>query len=138
MFEGDYKLVHHLAPPLIAKTNERGELVKRPFGPWMRSAFGVLAKLKGLRGTALDVFGRTEERRMERELITRYETTVTELLKTLNAGNRAQAAEIARLPEDIRGYGHVKLRHWKAVEPRWDALMKRWREGALADERRAA
>jgi indolepyruvate ferredoxin oxidoreductase len=75
---------------------------------------------------------------MERELITRYETTVTELLKTLNAGNRAQAAEIARLPEDIRGYGHVKLRHWKAVEPRWDALMKRWREGALADERRAA
>jgi indolepyruvate ferredoxin oxidoreductase len=138
MFEGDYKLVHHLAPPLIAKTNERGELVKRPFGPWMRSAFGVLARLKGLRGTALDVFGRTEERRMERELITRYETTVTELLKTLNAGNRAQAAEIARLPEDIRGYGHVKLRHVKAVEPRWDALMKRWRDGSLANERRAA
>jgi indolepyruvate ferredoxin oxidoreductase len=138
MFEGDYKLVHHLAPPLIAKTNERGELVKRPFGPWMRSAFGVLAKLKGLRGTALDVFGRTEERRMERELITRYEATVTELLKTLNAGNRAQAAEIARLPEDIRGYGHVKLRHVLAVEPRWDALMRRWREGPLADERRTA
>jgi indolepyruvate ferredoxin oxidoreductase len=138
MFEGDYRLVHHLAPPLIAKTNERGELVKRPFGPWMRSAFGVLAKLKGLRGTALDVFGRTEERRMERELITRYEATVTELLKTLNAGNRAQAAEIARLPEDIRGYGHVKLRHVLAVEPRWDALMRRWREGPLADERRTA
>jgi indolepyruvate ferredoxin oxidoreductase len=134
MFEGDYKLVHHLAPPLIAKTNERGELVKRPFGPWMRSAFGVLAKLKGLRGGALDVFGRTEERRMERGLITRYEATLTELLKTLNAANRAQAVEIARLPEDIRGFGHVKLRHWQAVEPRWDALMKRWRDGPMASD----
>jgi indolepyruvate ferredoxin oxidoreductase len=100
----------------------------------MRSAFGVLAKLKGLRGGALDVFGRTEERRMERALITRYEATITELLKTLNAANRAQAVEIARLPEDIRGFGHVKLRHWKAVEPRWDTLMKRWREGPLAAE----
>ena len=62
MFEGDYKLVHHLAPPLLAN-NDRGELVKQPFGPWVRSAFGVLAKLKGLRGTALDIFGKTEERR---------------------------------------------------------------------------
>ncbi|MDE2457062.1 MAG: indolepyruvate ferredoxin oxidoreductase family protein, partial [Burkholderiales bacterium] len=68
MFEGDYKLVHHLAPPAFAKRNERGELVKRPFGPWMRSAFGVLAKMKGLRGTALDPFGRSEERRSERAL----------------------------------------------------------------------
>jgi len=138
MFEGDFKLVHHLAPPLIAKTNDKGELVKRPFGPWMRTAFGVLAKLKGLRGGALDVFGRTEERRMERALITRYEATLTELLKTLDAGNRALAVEIARLPEDIRGFGHVKLRHVKAVEPRWDALMKRWREGPAAGERQAA
>ena len=138
MFEGEVKLVHHLAPPLIAKTNDKGELVKRPFGPWMRTAFGVLAKLKGLRGGALDVFGRTEERRMERALITRYEATVTELLKTLDAGNRALAVEIARLPEDIRGFGHVKLRHVKAVEPRWDTLMQRWRQGPAAGERHAA
>ena len=138
MFEGDYKLVHHLAPPMIAKTNEKGELVKRPFGPWMRTAFGVLARMKGLRGGALDVFGRTEERRMERALITRYQATVTELLKTLDAGNRALAVEIARLPEDIRGFGHVKLRHLKAVEPRWDTLMQRWRQGPAAGERRAA
>jgi indolepyruvate ferredoxin oxidoreductase len=137
MFEGDYKLVHHLAPPLLAKTNEKGELVKRPYGPWMRTAFGLLARLKSLRGTALDVFGRTEERRTERALIARYESTVTELLKTLAATNRTQAVEIARLPEDIRGFGHVKLRHLKAVEPRWDALMQRWRAGPVGDGRRA-
>jgi indolepyruvate ferredoxin oxidoreductase len=62
MFEGDYKLVHHLAPPLLAKKNDKGELVKQPYGPWMRSAFGWLARLKGLRGGALDIFGRSEER----------------------------------------------------------------------------
>ncbi len=137
MFEGDYKLVHHLAPPLLAKTNEKGELVKRAYGPWMRTAFGLLARLKGLRGTALDVFGRTEERRTERALIARYEATVTELLKTLDAANRTQAVEIARLPEDIRGFGHVKLRHLKAVEPRWDALMQRWRAGPVGGRRAA-
>ena len=63
MFEGeagrDYRLVHHLAPPLLAKTNAQGELVKQPFGPWIRTAFGVLARLKGLRGTAFDPFGRS-------------------------------------------------------------------------------
>ncbi|MEY3271637.1 MAG: hypothetical protein RLZZ341_538, partial [Pseudomonadota bacterium] len=138
LFEGDYKLVHHLAPPLLARTNDKGELVKRPYGPWMRTAFGVLARLKGLRGGPLDVFGRTEERRMERALIARYEATVTELLQSLDAGNRALAVEIARLPEDIRGFGHVKLRHVKAVEPRWDALMKRWRDGPVAAVQRAA
>jgi indolepyruvate ferredoxin oxidoreductase len=138
LFEGDYKLVHHLAPPLLAKTNDKGELVKRPYGPWMRTAFGVLARLKGLRGGPLDVFGRTEERRMERALIARYEATVAELLQSLDAGNRALAVEIARLPEDIRGFGHVKLRHVKAVEPRWDALMKRWRDGPVAAVQRAA
>ena len=131
MFEGDYKLVHHLAPPGIAKTNARGELVKQPFGPWIRTAFGVLAKLKGLRGGALDVFGRSEERRMERALITEYRSSIEEVLQTLNAGNRALAAEIARVPEDIRGYGHVKARHLATARPKWEALMKRWRAGEL-------
>ena len=131
MFEGDYKLVHHLAPPGIAKTNARGELVKQPFGPWIRTAFGVLAKLKGLRGGALDVFGRSEERRMERALITEYRSSIEEVLQTLNGGNRALAAEIARVPEDIRGYGHVKARHLATARPKWEALMKRWRAGEL-------
>jgi indolepyruvate ferredoxin oxidoreductase len=127
MFEGDYKLVHHLAPPAIAKKNERGELVKQPFGPWMRSAFGVLARLKGLRGTAFDPFGRSEERRTERALIGEYRACVDELLKTLTAERLALAIEIARIPEEIRGYGHVKERHLKAARLKWDALMKRWR-----------
>ena len=131
MFEGDYKLVHHLAPPLIAKKNDKGELVKQPFGPWMRSAFGLLAKMKGLRGGALDIFGRTEERKMERALINEYRACIDELLQTLNADNRALAVEIARVPEDIRGYGHVKERHLKAARPKWDALMQRWRTGAI-------
>jgi indolepyruvate ferredoxin oxidoreductase len=127
MFEGDFKLVHHLAPPALARRNERGELVKQPFGPWMRTAFGVLAKLKGLRGTALDPFGRTAERRSERALIGEYRASIDELLKSLNVGNRALAAEIARIPEDIRGYGHVKERHLKAARGKWQALMTRWR-----------
>jgi indolepyruvate ferredoxin oxidoreductase len=131
MFEGDYKIVHHLAPPLTAKRNEKGELVKQPFGPWMRSAFGVLAKLKGLRGGALDIFGRSEERRTERALISEYEACIDELLKTLNAGNLALAAEIARIPEEIRGYGHVKERHLQAARSKWERLMQQWRGGGL-------
>jgi indolepyruvate ferredoxin oxidoreductase len=127
MFEGDYKLVHHLAPPLTAKKNDRGELVKQPFGPWMRSAFGLLARMKGLRGTALDIFGRTGERRMERALIAEYRACIEELLQGLNAGNLALAVEIARIPEEIRGYGHVKERHLKAARPKWDGLMAQWR-----------
>ena len=138
MFEGDYKLVHHLAPPLTAKRNDKGELQKRPFGPWMRSAFGLLAKLKGLRGGAFDLFGKTEERRTERQLINDYRACIEELLKGLNAGNLALAAEIARIPEDIRGYGHVKERHLGAARAKWDGLMARWRQGGAAAPARAA
>ena len=127
MFEGDYKLVHHLAPPAIAKKNDKGELIKQPFGPWMRSAFGVLARLKGLRGTAFDPFGRSEERKTERALIDEYRNCIDEFLSTLSAGKLALAVEIARVPEDIRGYGHVKERHLKAARPKWEALMQRWR-----------
>ncbi|MDE2503864.1 MAG: 2-oxoacid:acceptor oxidoreductase family protein, partial [Burkholderiales bacterium] len=130
-FEGDYRLVHHLAPPLIARRNERGELVKRPFGPWVRRAFALLARLKGLRGGALDPFGRSAERRGERRLAAEYRACIEELLRGLNADNRALAAEIARIPEEIRGYGHVKERQLAAARLKWEALMQRWRAGAL-------
>ena len=126
-FEGDYTLNYHLAPPLIARRNEHGELVKQRFGPWMLTAFRLLAKLKGLRGTAFDIFGRTEERKTERALIGEYRACIDELLKTLNAGNLALAAEIARVPEEIRGYGHVRERHLSAARPKWAALMQQWR-----------
>jgi indolepyruvate ferredoxin oxidoreductase len=131
-FEGDFKLVHHLAPPLFAKRNAQGELVKKPFGPWMRSAFGLLAKMKGLRGTAFDIFGRTEERRTERALIGEYRAAVDELLAGLSADRLPLAVEIAKLPEDIRGYGHVKERHLKAARGKWAELMARWRSPAVA------
>ncbi|MDQ1259106.1 MAG: indolepyruvate ferredoxin oxidoreductase, partial [Pseudomonadota bacterium] len=129
-FEGDCKLVHYLAPPLMAQRNSKGELVKRPFGPWMRSAFGLLARMKGLRGTAFDIFGKTEERRTERALIQQYRACVEELLQGLTPERLALAVQIASIPEDIRGYGHVKERHLEAARARWDALMSQWRSGA--------
>jgi indolepyruvate ferredoxin oxidoreductase len=137
LFEGEYTLVHHLAPPAIAKKNDRGELIKQPFGPWMRTAFGVLARLKGLRGTALDPFGRSAERQMERALIDEYLAAIDELLQRLRPENLDLAVDIARIPEDIRGYGHVKARHLAAARGKWDTLMQRWR-GAEMPARHAA
>jgi indolepyruvate ferredoxin oxidoreductase len=123
MFEGDYKLVHHLAPPLLAKRNDKGELVKRPFGGWVRPAFAALARMKGLRGTAFDIFGHTEERKMERRWIADYRAGVDKALAGLTADKLDAAVELARVPEDIRGYGHVKARHEKAARAKWDALI---------------
>ncbi|MFN4115569.1 MAG: indolepyruvate ferredoxin oxidoreductase family protein, partial [Inhella sp.] len=126
-FEGDYKIVHHLAPPLLAKKNAKGELVKQQMGGWIRPAFAVLAKLKGLRGTALDVFGYTEERKMERALIQQYRATIDEIVAKLSIERLHAAVELARLPEEIRGYGHVKERNAKAVQQKWDQLLAAWR-----------
>ncbi|MFN4350594.1 MAG: indolepyruvate ferredoxin oxidoreductase family protein [Hylemonella sp.] len=127
MFEGEYKLHYHLAPPLLARKNAKGELIKRPFGPAMGTVFRLLARLKGLRGTAFDPFGRTEERRAERALVAEYRACIEELLAGLSAANHAAAVEIARLPEQIRGYGHVKARHLATVRPLWDERMAAWR-----------
>jgi indolepyruvate ferredoxin oxidoreductase len=135
-FEGelgkDYKLAYHLAPPLLAKKNARGELQKQRFGPWMLTAFRILGRMKFLRGTALDPFGRTEERRVERELVDEYRASIEEVLRGLGPANLGLAVEIARIPDGIRGYGHVKARHLTAVRPKWDALMADWRAGPLA------
>jgi indolepyruvate ferredoxin oxidoreductase len=107
-FEGDYKLVHHLAPPLLAKTNAKGELIKQQMGGWIRPAFGLLAKFKGLRGGKFDLFGYTQERKMERALIVEYREMVEGLIGGLTLENHAVAVELANLPEQIRGFGHVK------------------------------
>ena len=135
MFEGEVRIVHHLAPPALARRDAKGELVKQPFGPWMRTALRVLARLKGLRGTALDPFGHTAERRMERQLVADYRATVDELLATLSADNAARAAEIARIPDEIRGFGHVKERHVKAARAKWEALLAQWRAAAVTARR---
>jgi indolepyruvate ferredoxin oxidoreductase len=126
-FEGEYKLRFHLAPPLLAKRNEQGELVKREYGPWMFTAFRLLARLRFLRGSALDVFGYTEERRTERALIADYEKTVDELLARLIPDNHALAVQIASIPEEIRGFGHVKRRHLKAAKEREAKLLAAYR-----------
>ncbi len=136
MFEGrpgvDYEIVHHLAPPLWAARDGAGQLVKRRYGPWMHKAMAVLAKLKGLRGTPFDPFGHTAERRAERALIGAYEIAIGELLPGLGSDNLALATEIARLPEEIRGYGHVKARHLAAARTKWEGSMQRWRAGVAA------
>jgi len=134
MFDGDYKVVHHLAPPLLAKKNDKGELVKRPYGPWMRHAFKLLAKLKGLRGTPLDVFGHSAERKTERALIGEYRASIDEVLQGLSADKLALAVEIARIPEEIRGYGHVKERHLAAARPKWQQLMAQWRGQTMSSQ----
>jgi indolepyruvate ferredoxin oxidoreductase len=123
MFEGDITLKFHLAPPLFAKHDKEGHLVKQEFGPWMMKAFGVLAKLKGLRGGPLDVFGYTAERRTERALIGEYRQTIGALLPKLTDDNLARAVAIASIPEDIRGYGHVKERHLRAAKAKEAALL---------------
>ena len=129
-FEGDYSLSFHLAPPLLARRHpDTGRLMKREFGPWVLKAFGVLAKLRFLRGTPLDLFGYTAERRMERQLIADYEKRIDGLLRQLNADNQDVAAEIAGLPEFIRGFGHVKELNLAAVRRREAELLERFASG---------
>jgi indolepyruvate ferredoxin oxidoreductase len=137
MFEGDITVKYHLAPPLLAKHDKEGRLIKQEFGPWMYKAFGVLAKFKGLRGTAFDPFGYTAERKMERALIGEYRQTVEALLPKLSADNLAQAVAIASIPEDIRGYGHVKERHLKAAKEKEAALLAAYHSPAGASPRAA-
>ncbi len=123
-FEGDFKVHYHLAPPLLAKRNAKGELVKQKFGPAMLTGFKLLAKLKGLRGTALDILGHTEERKTERALIGEYMQQVEATLPGLNALNHAHAVDVARVPENIKGFGHVKERNIQAARSLWTALSK--------------
>jgi len=121
-FEGDFKVHYHLAPPLLAKHNNKGELVKQKYGPAMLTAFKVLARLKGLRGTAFDVFGRSEERQTERALIGEYMQHIDDVLLNLRADTHAHAVEVAKVPETIKGFGHVKERNVRAARSMWASL----------------
>jgi indolepyruvate ferredoxin oxidoreductase len=131
-FEGiegrPYKLNFHLAPPLLARPDPvTGRPKKMRFGPWVLGAFGLLAKLRFVRGTAFDVFGRTDERRAERALIGEYEGLVDELLGRLAADNHAHAIQLASLPEEIRGFGHVKARNLVTVRAKWTEMLAKYR-----------
>jgi indolepyruvate ferredoxin oxidoreductase len=127
-FDGDLKVTFHLAPPLLArKDRTTGEAKKMSFGPWMTTAFRALAALRRLRGTPLDVFGYSAERRAERALIADYEALCVELAAGLTPGNFATALALAELPQMIRGYGHVKARAMAAADQERARLMAIWR-----------
>ena len=125
---GTLRYEFHLAPPLLARPDpETGVPRKMSFGPWIMSAFSVLAKLKRLRGTAFDPFGYTHERRTERRLVADYEAMLDEILPRLSARNHATAIGLASVPERIRGFGHVKARHLEAAETEKAALLATFR-----------
>ena len=124
-FTGGYRLTFHLAPPALAVPDPAtGEPAKRSYGSWMLPVFRLLARLKGLRGTWLDPFGHTAERRRERELIVEYEALLAELLPALRADNHATAVELASIPERIRGYGPVKERFLAHAKEREQELLR--------------
>jgi indolepyruvate ferredoxin oxidoreductase len=131
-FEGKFRVKYNLAPPLLAPHDAQGRPMKREYGPWMLSAFQLLAKLKFLRGSALDPFGRTEERRLERQLIVDYERSITAAAASLTADNLARAVELASLPEQIRGFGHVKAASVQKVRKRWSELDELFGVGSVA------
>jgi indolepyruvate ferredoxin oxidoreductase len=126
-FDGDFKLHFHLAPPLLAHRDSEGKLRKGEYGAWVFGAFKLLAKLRGLRGTAFDIFGKTAERKTERALIGEYFVTIDELLAKLDRENLALAVDIASVPEQIRGYGHVKHAHLEKAQARRAQLLGAWR-----------
>jgi indolepyruvate ferredoxin oxidoreductase len=123
-FDGDYRLEFHLAPPLLAKPDpETGRPRKLRFGPWMMTAFRLLARLKGLRGTRFDIFGYNAERRMERRLIAEYEAMLDRVAGHLGAESHATAVALAALPEQIRGFGPLKHAAVEKAEARKQELM---------------
>jgi indolepyruvate ferredoxin oxidoreductase len=129
--DGDnLRFTFHLAPPLLARRNKvTGEPHKISFGPWMLTVFRYMAKLKFLRGTVLDPFGYTAERKIERQLVRDYETLLDELLAKLAPDNHDLAVGLAAIPEKIRGFGHVKLRHLTAAKADEAALLEQFRAG---------
>jgi indolepyruvate ferredoxin oxidoreductase len=130
-FEGDYRLRLHLAPPLWSATDPgTGEPRKSEYGPWMLTAMALLAKFKRLRGTALDPFGYSGERREERRLIAEYEETLAEIVERLGPETLHAAVDLASLPEHIRGFGPVKARHLAQVAERREALLGQLRNPA--------
>jgi indolepyruvate ferredoxin oxidoreductase len=125
-FEGDYTLQFHLAPPVLARPDPTtGKIKKMAFGSWMLTAFKWLAKARRYRGSRWDVFGRSEERRLERALLAGYEADLAALPATLERTNLGDAIALASLPEKIRGFGHVKRRSMDAAAPERDTLRAR-------------
>lgn len=122
-FDGDFKMTFNLAPPIISKMGPGGRPAKREFGEGMLRWFGLLAKMKGLRGTAFDLFGKTEERKMERALIVQYEADMAQILPTQGEQAHDAAVALAELPTQIRGYGPVKAANEAKAAKRREELL---------------
>ncbi len=133
-FDGDnLRFEFHLAPPILARRDKTSGLPRKTsFGPWLLPLFGILAKLKFLRGTGFDPFGRSVERRTERQLISDYEAMLNEVLARLTPENHHLAVGLAAIPEKIRGFGHVKLRHLATARADEAALLEQFRAGSPA------
>ena len=129
-FEGDYTLSYHLAPPFMGKTDSTGLAIKQRFGPWMGLAFKALTPFKILRGTPFDPFGRTPERQEERGWIARYRQGVGAWLNHLSVDNVESVLALARVPEDIKGYGHIKQASMDKAQARWAQLTRQAGEEA--------
>jgi len=127
-FDGDLRLEFHLAPPMLAKADPAtGEPKKMSFGPWVLRLFGALKKFRFLRGTPLDPFGYSAERRTERQLIASYRALIETVLSELSPGNHATAVALASIPEKIRGFGPVKQRHLAAAKAEEVALLEQFK-----------
>jgi indolepyruvate ferredoxin oxidoreductase len=122
-FEGDFKMSYHMAPPILSKEGPNGRPMKRQFGPGMGRWLAMLAKMKRLRGTPFDPFGRSEERRNERALIAQYEADMAEWLPKVDGSNIALITELARLPLDIKGFGPVKAANAEKAALRRAAIL---------------
>jgi indolepyruvate ferredoxin oxidoreductase len=117
-------LTVYLAPPILARPDPvTGVSRKREFGPWIFTAFSLLARFKGLRGTTFDIFGRSADRKLERQLIRDYELLCDRALKELSADTLDMFVALLNLPEQIRGFGPVKERHVTEVEARKATLL---------------
>jgi indolepyruvate ferredoxin oxidoreductase len=132
-FDGPYELRLHLAPPILGDRDpQTGHLRKRMFGPWMLSVFRALAKLRRLRGTPFDIFGRSQERRTERRLIGEYEAMLDEIIAYLSPANHATAVDLAALAFEIRGFGHIKEANLARAKAKEAALLSRFRSSPSA------
>jgi indolepyruvate ferredoxin oxidoreductase len=136
-FEGDYTLKFHLAPPTLAKPDAAGQVHKREYGAWMLTVFRVLAGLRFLRGSALDPFRRSEDRKLEQRLLAEYERNVEELIACLGVLNLSLAVDIASIPQDIRGYGHIRAKSALVAKQKEEKLLAQWRAPVAPHERAA-
>ncbi len=140
-FDGNLRLEFHLAPPLLSWWNKdkvTGHPRKISLGRWMLPVFRVLAKGKALRGSKLDIFGYTAERRLERRMIDDYEVMLAEIERQLKPETHLTAVALAGLPEEIKGFGHVKLVNYEKAKKKEAQLLDMLRNPKPASTLKAA